>query len=504
MITHRVKKIFGVFVVPLLAALTLVAWAFASPVGASPDDDFHQVSAWCAGPTADQTCVEVEGEPNLREIPRSLTLSPCFAADPEQSAACQGDIFTDILDDTAPSNRGNYYAGGYPPVYYAVVGQFTSLDVQASVLTMRLVNIAIFLGFAVALFWLLPRHLRLPLIGGWLITTVPLGLFIISSINPGSWAVTGVVSSWLALLGWFESTGRRKIGLGIAFGLAVIVASGSRGDAALYTGLGIALVIIYAFARERRYWLDLILPLVMGLVAFAFFLSSRQVGSGLGGFGGGSDNAEQQLGALGLFAYNVLNVPWLWSGVLGDWGLGWIYTAMPRIVPLAAVAAFVVVGAAGLAMLTKRKAFLIGAVVVVLWALPLYVLQAGGDAVGANVHPRYLLPLAVMLGGMLLLQVNGSSFHLPKALRFAVAAALIGAHFVALYINIRRYVTGLDVGGFDLSANLEWWWSGPIGPNAVWLLGSLAYALLVVIVARDASLRSHHPRMRRSMGFSTK
>jgi hypothetical protein len=65
-----------------------------------------------------------------------------------------------------------------------------------------------------------------------------------------------------------------------------------------------------------------------------------------------------------------------------------------------------------------------------------------------------------------------------------VGAALIGAHFVALHINIRRYVTGLDVGGFDLGANTEWWWTGPIGPNVVWLLGSLAYALLVVMIVR--------------------
>ena len=31
---------------PLLAVLTLTAWAFASPVGASPDDDFHLASTY--------------------------------------------------------------------------------------------------------------------------------------------------------------------------------------------------------------------------------------------------------------------------------------------------------------------------------------------------------------------------------------------------------------------------------------------------------------------------
>jgi len=122
--------------------------------------------------------------------------------------------------------------------------------------------------------------------------------------------------------------------------------------------------------------------------------------------------------------------------------------------------------------------------------------------VGANVTPRYLLPLVVMFGGMLLLGVPGRRLHLPRAAQFAVAAALIGAHFVALHINIRRYVTGLDVGGLDLGADAEWWWGGPIGPNAVWLLGSLAYALLIVVLVRhlnraaaDAELTVPAPRL---------
>ena len=44
---------------------------------------------------------------------------------------------------------------------------------------------------------------------------------------------------------------------------------------------------------------------------------------------------------------------------------------------------------------------------------------------------------------------------------------------------MRRYITGIDGAGFDLGAGAEWWWAGPVGPNAVWLLGALAFALLV-------------------------
>ena len=76
----------------VLAALTLVAWAFASPIGSSPDDDYHLTSSWCAGPAAGELCEpgEVADE---RVVPEALTDIACYAYDPQESAACQGEAF---------------------------------------------------------------------------------------------------------------------------------------------------------------------------------------------------------------------------------------------------------------------------------------------------------------------------------------------------------------------------------------------------------------------------
>ena len=65
------------------------------------------------------------------------------------------------------------------------------------------------------------------------------------------------------------------------------------------------------------------------------------------------------------------------------------------------------------------------------------------------------------------------------------------AHSLALHRTIRRYVTGTDVTTFDLDSGREWWWEIPIGPNAVWLLGTLAFALLAFVVGR--SIRAAKP-----------
>jgi len=137
-----------------------------------------------------------------------------------------------------------------------------------------------------------------------------------------------------------------------------------------------------------------------------------------------------------------------------------------------------------------RKAIVLGVLVFTLVALPVYVLQAGGDLVGEQVQPRYLLPLIVMLGGFLMLTRHTPMTPLAWPNRVAVIIALAGAHLIALRLNIRRYVTGVDGGSVNLDAGVEWWWEGPIGPNAVWLLGSLAYALLVVVLVQARALSS--------------
>ena len=489
---------------PVLAFLALLAWVFASPIGAGPDDDYHLISAWCAGATADQTCAPVAGEPGDHEISLELAEISCFGGHAEQSAACQDTIFDgDMADDTVVSDRGNFY-GEYPPLYYAVMSVFTSGDLQLSALLMRVFTIALFVGILTALYLLLPAARRTTLIMGWLVTTIPLGIFLLASNNPSAWATIGVGTSWLALLGYFETTGRRRIALGAVYALGVLMAAGSRGDAAVYVGFATALVLVYAFRPRRDFFLTAVLPGVMGLVALGFLLLSRQAGAGVIGFADAPDtgvaadagtNAER-LSEFGRLAYNVLNAPFIWVGTLGEWGLGWLDTGLPAIVVLSAIAAFVMAGFLGIGRPGRRKAIMVGAVVVVLWALPVFVLQQGDDTVGEMLQPRYLLPLIVLLGGLLALDGSAERWT-PGQVRI-VAVALTVAHTVALHFNIRRYLTGAGDGGPNLDVAPEWWWNAPFSPMFVWIVGSLAYAgLMVVIVTRMLASGPLSPPARR-------
>jgi hypothetical protein len=370
---------------------------------------------------------------------------------------------------------------------------FAGSDVQASALVMRLVNALVFVSLATALAVLLPVARRRTLFWGWLVTLVPLGMFLIPSNNPSGWAITGVGTAFLALLGWFETEGRRRWALGALYLVGVLMAAGARGDAAVYVAGATVTVLILTVAGNRVWALKAILPTVGLVIAVVLLSTAAQAGVGAVGFtsdgnatipvAGDLTGVEAPLDGFALMAYNLLQLPFLWTGIWGAWGLGWLDTILPAIVPSAATAAFVAVGFAGLSQLNWRKAIAIGGVSLVLIFLPIYVLSVSGDKVGANLQPRYLLPLIVLLTFVLLTEPTGQILRFTRFQTFAIFGALVLANLVSLQVNIRRYVTGADQQGLNLDAGAEWWWPGlPFGPMAVWAIGTLAFAGLLATI----------------------
>jgi Predicted membrane protein (DUF2142) len=481
-----------IYLAPALALIALLAWAFASPMGSSPDDDFHLASVWCANAARTNLC-EPGSTPETRIVPAAIHEAPCYAYDANKSAGCQLKEFTFSPKPTVQVTRVNTQ-GEYPPVYYAVMNIFVGSNILVSVLLMRIFTVLLFIGITTALFVLIPAARRQTLILMWMITTVPLGIFLLASNNPSSWAVIGVGSAWIALLGYFETIGRRKIALGAIFAVSVVMAAGSRGDAAMYAIVAIGAVGLLKVVFTKRFWLEAILPIAMAIVALGFFLISRQTGSGINGFGGGSaaptigaaGSAPQSLHGFGLIAYNLLNANSLWAGVFGGWPLGWLDTPMPAFVSLGGVAVFVAVAFVGFRQLGWRKATTLAIVGLVLWLLPVYVLVQGGDTVGNAVQPRYLLPLIVLLAGVLLVASRGRQLDFGRGQLFLVGGVLAAVNLVALELVIRRFVTGNGHLGLNLDAGDQWWWrSFPFSPNAVWIIGSLAYAGVMFVLVRE-------------------
>jgi len=482
---------------PLIAFIAFVAWGFASPVGAGPDDDFHLASIWCAN--GGSIYCEPGSEWDTRVVSVGFKKPFCFVAQAEESAACQVGSWPKPGGETFETDRGNFY-GEYPPVYYATMRLLAGPDVEVSAMTMRILNAALVVGLATALAALLPVARRRTLLWGWLVALVPLGMFIIPSNNPSGWALMGIGTAYLALLGWFETVGRRRWALGALYLVGVLMAAGARGDAAVYVIGATGIVMLLTIAKERSWLLGAILPAMGLIIAGVFFATSGQAvlatpdasggselslsGQGVGLVDGsaGDDPVGRPTG-FALAAYNLLMLPFVWTGVWGTWGLGWLDTMMPAVVPWAAAAAFIVVAFAGLGLMTWRKAISVAGVLAVLVVLPVYVLTVDHYMVGEHLQPRYLLPLITLLAFVLVTEPGGRLLRFTRIQTFAILGALVIANTIALHMNIRRYVTGADQQGPNLDAGAEWWWDGFVtGPSGLWIIGSLAFAGMLVLL----------------------
>lgn len=486
-VKQKIPKITAFAIVaPILAILALSAWAVASPVGASPDDDYHLASIWCAT-NEDTNLCHLTSEGDQRSVPNALLAAPCYAFDSTQSAECQGDTL-DTDNTFITSDRGNF-SGAYPPAYYLTMNLFAGANFELSAVVMRLVNVLLFVALTSALYALLPLNRRPTLVWAWAISLVPLGMFLVASNNPSAWAIISAGTLWLALLGFFETTGARRVALACLAVIATLMGAGARADAAIYAVIAITVVTLLTARWERRWILSALLPAALIVTAIAFYVSTGQstlVSSGLNSTSG--DGVEPS--SAGLLLHNLLNVPVLWVGVFGNWGLGWLDTLMPAVVWVAGLGCFAAVAFAGLGSQSIRKLLAVFMVLGAVWIIPTFVLMQSNVAVGSEVQPRYLLPLIVLLGGVALLHVGGPRLALSKAQAFGVVGALSFANSLALHYNLRRYVTGAEVNGLNLDANREWWWDVPVGPQAVWILGSLAFAALLVLLTGGITRRS--------------
>lgn len=467
--------------VPVLALVAILSWGLASSVGSSPDDDFHLPSIWCGHGTTD--ACEVADEEGERVVYRDLFVDAvCNAFNAEASALCQGEDFGHNPDDVSATPRGNF-EGLYPPVFYFTMSFLVNEDVEASVLIVRSVNAVLFVGLVSLLYWLLPLHRRQTLVWSIAITAVPLALWLIPSTNPSSWAILSASTLWLALLGMFESVGWRRIALGAVAGLSVLIGAGARADAALYAGLTVVIVLLLVLQKKRELLWPTVVALGFGAIAGLLFLTASQSAAVTEGLGGSGEEYSPAVLAIA----NLINIPTLFVGIYGGFfGLGWLDTAMPSVVWFSGTAAFVTAIILGVATRVPRKLIAVGIVFAVMWILPTYLLVQSQSVVGANFQPRYLLPLIIVFVGLLLLQTPERPLVVTRVQVGILVVAISIANSLALHTTMRRSITGTDVAGINLDEGAEWWWDLPVSPTAVWVVGSLAFAGVMVLIASKA------------------
>ena len=472
---------------PIFAIIALLGWALASPVGSSPDDDFHLASIWCAAGDRAHECQTVADQ-NKRAVPAALGKSTCYAFKAEQSAACQGTMFDDKKAGLVTTARGNFQ-NIYPSLYYRTMNLFVSSNIVVSVVLMRIINILLLVGLTTVLYLFLPARRRPTLVWSLAISLVPLGLFLIASNNPSAWAIISAGTLWISLVGYFESSGAKKVVLGLTAALSTVLGAGARADAAVYALVAIVAVVLLTARLNRRWIISALLPFAMAVTAAAFYFSTKQSLVATSGMPIGAD-PSQAISPRYLFFKNLLNVPYLWTGVFGTRGLGWLDTFVPGIVWVGSFGCFAALAFAGLVSRSTRKLLALAIALGALWFIPTYTLTLSRTVDVNQLQPRYILPLIILLGGVALLQVGRESLKLSKEQIVALVSTLSVANAIALHVNMRRYITGGGVKSWNLNTAAEWWWNIPVSPMVVWVVGSVSFAAFLVIISMGPVVRS--------------
>lgn len=484
-------SVFRFVSVGLLLFAALTAWALSSPFSSSADDGFHLSSIWCSNEGFKGICEPASDSQHRLVAPALLDAPTCFAFQPKQSAGCQQE--TGILNNfnLTETDVGNF-SGGYPPVFYAFMHLFATKDIVLSAFLMRLANIAIFISGALILWAIAPISTRSIQRLMWVVTLVPLGLFLIGSNNPSSWALMGIGFSSIGLISFFRTNWNepfRKWSLALYYLVFTLVAAGSRGDSAAYVVLEALLISLVCLQSLKLLKTQIILPIFGSLIGFFFFITSGHAGVAEQGFGESEEiNAKTPFAIL---AYNLARFPNLFIGSFAgeEWGLGWLDTKMPETVWVSALAIFFSVIVIAWQKMNKISVIALTASFVAIAVIPLYVLQRSQLTIGQVVQPRYIYPLVILTAVIALATRSDETNFGSRYWRWFVAIAISAAGPLALYINMSRYIHGLEAGAsYNLNSNPGWWWTEfPLQPMTVLLLGSISFVCMVFILTRPWS-----------------
>ncbi len=476
---HR-AVVAGAVAIAVLGAV----WTAASPVGSGPDDTFHLASIWCSATAPDDACNDLGGSfaagKTFVDIPAEVSeQAHCYVYQPEESAECvdeleSGTFVRSIADD-----------GLYPGLYHDALGVMVGDDPVRSALLARMASWIACMALLTAGWSALPRHLRSAYVVVLMVTAIPHAISLWASTNPSGVVIAADAAAWCGAIGVLHATGRdRLIGAAVVLALGTVAAVGSRADGGLYLFVALVAACLLAWRPDREAIRRSLLVLGVagvGFLASFLILNRRLVASGDGLVSSGVDFDE----SVNYDWNNLLDIPYYISGNFGVVGTGWMDVPMPHGVWVLTGAVFFGLVFWGLGRTFAGKALALVCVLGGLLAIPYLLLWRGGWPVAFEIQPRYTLPLLPILGFTALYWRRRDSVAGLTTVQLSAALTLITvAHSLALHRTIRRYVTGTDVTTFDLDADREWWWEIPIGPNAVWLLGSVAFGVLAIVVGR--------------------
>jgi len=409
-------------------------------------------------------------------------------------------------------------------VFHRVLRVFVGPDAGFSALLLRFVNVFIAsLLFAWGLLVSRPGARR-ALALAWLVASVPVGMFIMSSTNPSSWAIAGVGTYWAFLMAVLQP--RRDVTYARGFAIAGLllsaaVAVGSRADTLVFLG-GSTVAVVLLNWKSLRFRRVALVGLGLIAVAIAVLTTVTDIGDRLGAVFRTFTSSQENAGTTDVLGpdktvNHLVEMPsFVWAFVGGQAptygfptaylrGLSWLDVGVPSIVGILMTVAVIAVMTWGLGSYNIRKISALVFAMFVLGAAILVPLEGTNYGSEVNLQPRYFLPMLYVIVGLAALRSWSSGKPRIAVLTIVVGSTVV-ANAAAQLAFLHRFTNGETLPWMQLDLKPSWWWLNfPFPPNATWLIGVfgfLWFGVIVALISRVRTERFHRESSQQSIeGF---
>lgn len=423
------------------------SWAIASPPGSSPDEDAHLTTAWCISKYGTSDCLEVP----LRVVESGK----CFFLDADNLPTCEIEIKNSEVTPERLMNKN---------IYYKVLGYFVNQnDIDLSIIKMRLINAFISSIVLMLVILLSTKNVSNATILGWLIVNVPLGFFIISSINSSSWPYVFTSALFPFLFNIFK---KDLWSVFIIFKLLLIsilfyFSSQVRVDVLLFLSIYVVIFLPMLFnadfeeKRTLRYIKNKQILSSVSLILSVILLKATW------------DRSHQvDFREIDISDWeNFTRLPSIINGIFGSWGLGSLEVGMPSITFILVLSVVLSIIFISFKFANYSEIQSLVNLIVFAFAIPFFVLIRSNLKVGEWVQPRYILPIfyGIIMLSLLVILNNMNRKYVYTLIVTSMLMTI--AYAFAFYTTLRRYTIGLSYFDFNLINEFSWWWSFKYVPS---------------------------------------
>lgn len=459
--------------------VTLVCYSVSSPIGSGPDTDYHLANIWCGWGESQGLCENqgpVNGVPSA-EVPFMFQM--CDGRTIELFPACEFE--TEHPDSQILRTQ----SGPDQNLYYKIMRIFATESPTPGVIQIRILNALITSLILFLMLTLSTRRLRFAGLAAFTFTAIPNVMQYATSVNPRSWSILSVSTSWIFLYSFLESRSdprRLRQGRLLAFLFVIFLAFATRIDASIM--VVVTSILVYLSCRFKPKQIGLRSSLVgLALIATSFYVLQffpRILALFSIGIPQGYERMQYSI-------FQVIHIPefvadW-WSYRVGQSGSG------PGVVGIIGLLLFTTNMAFALQKsdFKQRIIFSINSLIV-FGMLTKSTIALGGIIPAPGI---YSLGLAAPLLGITIASSKSNFQFMSTFGNRRTAIALLGfAHAISFYAWMEFHTRrGKDLGFYQqLSLNGTWWWDTWISPNFVFLAGALIFPVFLTLTWRTIPL----------------